>query len=48
VSDYEKRRQAVEKMANDMVRHSGGKITHDKAHQEAQRIARESDARKGK
>lgn len=47
MSDYEKKRQAVEKMANDMVRHSGGRISSDQAQREAAKVARETDSKKG-
>lgn len=48
MSDYEKRKQAVEKLANEMVRHSGGKISSDKAAQDAAKIARDTDSKRGK
>jgi len=48
MSDYEKRKQAVEKLANEMVRTSGGKISSDKAAQEAAKIARDTDSKRGK
>jgi Arc/MetJ family transcription regulator len=47
VSDYEKRKEAVEKLAREMVRHSGGKISSDQAARDAAKVARETDSKKG-
>jgi len=46
VSEYEKRRQAVEKLAGDLVKHSG--MSSEKAKERAAQVARETDAKKGK
>jgi len=46
VSDYEKRRKAVEKLAGDLVKHSG--MSSEKAKERAAQVARETDAKKGK
>lgn len=35
-------------MAREIVKHSGGKISHEKAQSEAAKVARETDAKKGK
>ena len=48
MSDYEKRKQAVEKLAREMVRHSGGKISSDQAARAAAKVPRETDSKKGK
>jgi Arc/MetJ family transcription regulator len=47
VSDYEKRKEAVEKLARDMVKHSGGRISSDQAARDAAKVARETDSKKG-
>jgi Arc/MetJ family transcription regulator len=47
VSDYERRKEAVEKLARDMVKHSGGKISSDQAARDAAKVARETDSKKG-
>ena len=48
MNDYEKRKEAVEKLARDMVKHSGGKISSDQAARDAAKVARETDSKKGK
>lgn len=48
MSDYEKRQQAVEKLARDMVKHSGGRISSDQAARDAAKVARDTDSKKGK
>lgn len=48
MSDYEKRKEAVDKLAREMVRHSGGKISSDQAARDAAKVARETDSKKGK
>ena len=47
MSDYEKRKEAVEKLARDMVKHSGGRISSDQAARDAAKVARETDSKKG-
>ena len=47
MSDYERRKEAVEKLARDMVKHSGGKISSDQAARDAAKVARETDSKKG-
>jgi polyhydroxyalkanoate synthesis regulator phasin len=46
VSDYDRRKEAVEKLAGDLVKHSG--MSSEKAKEQAAKVARETDAKKGK
>jgi hypothetical protein len=46
--DYERRKSAVEWVARRIVEGSGGKVSSEKAHQEAAKVARETDSKQNK